>query len=428
MSGHSPAMPKIYFDTRTESYWLETNPGRFLNLSGRNVKLHLQLRGIFTGERDIGSMAEGDRILIKAQIDRYVDYAGPLAGNSVGVIETSSGKRLLITEQIKPILPGPKPSFPKLDLFLGQLLGGEQAHFFLCWLKIARESLLAGDMRPGQMLCLFGESGCGKSLLQALVTEVLGGRMAKPYQYMTGGTAFNEDLCSCEHWCIEDETSNFSIQARRAFGTAIKQATVNPLTRLHGKGKMAIAVNIFKRITLSANNESENMMILPPLDDSILDKLMLFWCGYAEVSGNRKKDWRDLTGELPGLVRFLDDMTIPAGMRCPLHRYGVRAYQHREVLDILASVSPEERLASIIDEVIFNKPDRVDPEEFRAEELELRLRNSPMCFAVDRLGTFPTWCGVYLSRLAKKFPDRFSSRRSNGRTIWTIKQQKLEEK
>ena len=63
-------------------------------------------------------------------------------------------------------------------------------------------------------------------MLQNILTVILGGRAAKPYQFMTGGTGFNSDMFGAEHLMIEDESPSTDMRARRAFGAQIKNMTV----------------------------------------------------------------------------------------------------------------------------------------------------------------------------------------------------------
>jgi hypothetical protein len=111
----------------------------------------------------------------------------------------------------------------------------DQRQYVYAWVKIAYEALRKGLWRGGPAMALAGPRGCGKSLLQNLFTEILGGRSAKPYRYMSGGTQFNADLFGPEHLMIEDEHSSTDIRSRRAFGSNIKQFTSNHTQSCHGK-------------------------------------------------------------------------------------------------------------------------------------------------------------------------------------------------
>lgn len=418
----STTLPEIYFDNRQGSYWLRLQESRFLNLDSRNVKLHFMRSGYRIDPEDDFGLKAGDNLLVVAQLERFVDYAGPLAGHRLGLVTLASGARVLVTSEARPVKAGKSARCPAMEDFLQHLFGPEQTAIVLYWLKTALDSLTRGDFRPGQLLVLAGPSGCGKSLFQALVTQLLGGRSAKPYRYMTGETAFNADLAGAEHLVIEDENASADIRSRRKFGASIKEYTVNTESSVHAKGRQAITLPTFKRLTLSVNDEPENLMILPPMDASLLDKVTLLKCSPAPLphGEDRAKNWQTFMDELPGLVNFLCNIKVPRKFRD--ERFGVAAFHHPEILDVISSISPERRLDNLIQEVLF-KGTTMREWEGTAEELEQRLRapESGFGFAVDKLLYFSSACGVYLARLASKEPERFQVNKDGSRTLWRIR-------
>jgi hypothetical protein len=242
--------------------------------------------------------------------------------------------------------------------------------------------------------------------------------MAKPYRYMTGQTAFNSDLAGAEHLVIADEQASVDIRSRRAFGAAVKDLSVNLEMSLHAKGCEALTVQTFRRLSLSCNDEAENLMILPPLDDSILDKIMLFKCAPANVGADRKQIWKEFTGELSALAYALEKLRIPPALRC--NRYGFTGYHNPELLEQVSGLSPETRLEQLIDEVLEFGDGKDNSWSGTAMELEKELRNSAFAFAVDKLLNFSSACGVYLQRLSLRAPDRVSQAKRRGKTVWTI--------
>jgi hypothetical protein len=402
--------------------------GRFLNLDSRNVKLHFRRAQFAVDKEDDYGLKDGDRVLVIAQLDRAVDYAGPLAGHRCGVLSTRAGRKVLVTSEALPVQPK-RGDTDKIETYLSELLGPDQLPYFLFWLKTAWESLEAGDFRPGQMIVLAGPSGCGKSLLQSLITEFLGGRAAKPYRYMIGATQFNSDLAAAEHLIIADEQASIDIRSRRAFGAAVKDLCVNLDMSVHAKGREAITLPTYRRVTVSVNDEPENLAILPPMDESILDKIMLFKCAPASLDGDRKRIWKTLTAELPALAFHLTKLRLRPCMQDP--RFGVRAYHNEHLLEIVSDISPESRLLSLIEEVIWAKRQNESWDDYKdrcqepwkgtAIQLEKDLRSSSFTFAVEKLLSFSSACGTYLSRLQNKLPDRFSQVVRRGKKIWEIK-------
>jgi hypothetical protein len=173
------------------------------------------------------------------------------------------------------------------------------------------------------------------------------------------------------------------------------------------------------------NDEPENLMILPPMDASLLDKVHLFACGRATLPESRKEAWESLFNGLPEYVAWLAQWRIPAGIRGDT-RFGVNAYQHPELVETLTSVAPESRLLELIDDVRWPEkrakgemPDR-NSWEGSASEIERTLRSSPFAPAVHVLLGYSSACGVYLGRLASRTTPRVLATVTKGRTKWTI--------
>jgi hypothetical protein len=236
-----------------------------------------------------------------------------------------------------------------------------QQQYVWAWLKIAFETLRDKSWRGGPAMALAGPRDCGKSLLQNLFTLILGGRAAKPYKYMSGGTQFNADLFGAEHLAIEDEHSSTDIRARRALGSSIKQFTSNKAQYCHGKGRNALTLAPFWRVSISVNEEAENLMVLPPLsaseEDSIADKIILLKARKADLMPTASTTeyeafWDKLISELPAFLSHLVSWKIPEEIQHG--RFGVKAWQHPELLTELDKHSPETQLLAIIEEVIFS--------------------------------------------------------------------------
>lgn len=414
-------LPGIYFYPQAGMFYYRLSDSRFLKLDGRQVKLQLMLSGIETRieDKDTG-LKLGDRILAVAARERWVDYAGPLAGYRVGLYTLPSGKRILVTTEAPPVEPK-KGNLDWIENYLDQLLGGpEQVEQALLWLKFGYESLVKGDFRPGQFLVLAGESGCGKSLFQQIVTSLFGGRGQDPWRYMIGETQFNSDLAQCEHLYIEDKAASLDLRSRRQLGEAIKQLTVVEWWSVHGKGQEAVTLRFFKRSSMTVNNQPEKMSVLPPLDNDLRDKITLLNCSPAKLSPSREENQKNINRELPALAYYLTKV-----LRCPAKfrddRYGVKAYHHPALVEMLSGLAPETKLLDLIDQVVF--ADKTLQEvHCTASELEAQLTDNPkLSYQVQKLLHFPSACGTFLSRLQVKHPERIEQTRSNGKTRWTIK-------
>lgn len=419
-----PKLPDVYFDLRSRDFLLELIPGQFVALSESQVKDQLRLDGIEDMDiKDASGLSKGSRIMAVAQRKNYVNYAGPLAGYKAGIYDMPGSKRVLVTESCRPIQPGKHSRIPAIEKFVVQLCDQDafQVEIAFSWLKIAWQSLCRGNFMPGQLLVLAGPPGCGKTFFQWVITQLFGGRSAKPYRYMTGQTQFNSDLAQAEHLPMGDVAASYDIRSRKNFASQIKEFCVEPEMSIHGKGKEAITLQTFRRLTLSVNHEPEHMLIIPPLDSDIIDKITMIKCGYAELSEDRNDNQEVFIKELPALAAFLDEWKIPKHIRDP--RFGVKAWQHPDLLQIVADSAPENQLLSIIDSVLWDAKEPVEFWRGSAEELKLQLQNSPHAATAHALLNWSAACGTYLARLKQKLPSRFECRHSKGKTAWYIKKE-----
>ena len=360
---------------------------------------------------------------------RYVNHTGALAGHKQGLI-TVDGEKILITSSPAIISPLSGHCTTILNLVEG-LFGGTkhstQFQYILGWLKLAYECLANGDKRPSQAIALVGPAGCGKSLFQnQIITPLLGGRTARPFQFMNQTTSFNADLFGAEHLMIEDETSRRDIQSRRAFGQMLKNFVANEGHKYHSKGRDGFTVYPLWRVSLSMNDNAEDMLVLPPLSEDIEDKLSLLKCYKFDMPidtqtvEGRKKLSEAIRGQLPSFVDHLLRFQIPDSMKCS--RYGIKHYHHQDILNNLNEISPEMNLLELIDDTLFN--DIMHPKDWvgtagdLANELQ-RLGSKGQSRAKHLLRTTNS-CGMYLGRLAKKSPTRVFSVRTTVKRQWRI--------
>jgi hypothetical protein len=426
--------PEVYYDVGRKDYWILNTRGDWITVNETGLKRQLRACGFSAKPREGEVLSDLDDCLNRVQRQFDVTYAGPLAGYQKGLTEMC-GQRILITSSPKLIMPRPG-QFPILDKLLRNLFPDEQRLYVCGWLKIAYESLRESHLRPGQLLVLAGEVDSGKSFFQKIITEILGGRSAKPFRYMSGATDFNSDLLGAEHLVIEDEIASTDIRARRAFGARIKDFTVNEVQSCHAKNRQAISLKPLWRVSLSLNEESENLLILPPLDESMGDKIILLKVSKAPfpmptfTEAQRVALWATLIRELPAFLHFLNKWEIPEGLKCD--RFGVKHFHHPALVEALDELTPEVRLLALID-LWFKTDDGLTTEkgseighqngfEGTADRLQMHLFASPLHgYEAKKLLTWPHAAATYLSRLENKHPDRIQYRRTASERIWVIK-------
>ncbi|HMP76590.1 MAG TPA: CHC2 zinc finger domain-containing protein [Kiritimatiellia bacterium] len=413
-----------YYDGGRKEYLIKNSEGTWLSYNESQYKRFLRSRGLSAKPAEGETLSRQDAAILDTQDKRSLVYAGLLAGWRAGVHQVPAG-RILITKGPRFVVPS-AGEWPTLGTFLRTLLEDDPAQFptLMSWLKLGVESLASGSFRPGQVLAIAGPRNCGKSLLQKLLTELFGARFARPYAFMAGRTEFNKDLFEAEHLVVEDDVPSTRLEDRRNFGARIKEITANEGQRLHAKHRDALILSVFWRLSITVNDEPENLMILPPIDESLADKIMLFRARQAtlpcetDTGEGRARCWQLLTQELPAFAAALQAWRIPDELIS--HRYGVRHFHHPHILQVLADLAPESKLAAILDAVLFPSPTDT-AWSGTAAELERQLRASvDFGNEVSRLLSFNTACAVYLGRLSKRLPERYLWQHTRDKNVWLI--------
>ena len=418
----SPADPVAYYDSNRGRFYTKSRAGEWIAFTEGSLKRRLRWE-MFAGiECDIKRGALIQQHMLALQLDHPVVYAGPIAGYPTGITHLC-GHRVLITSGPR-IIHAKKGSTPTLTKFITELLGDRDIMLY-GWLKCALETLRRGaPFRPGQMFAIAGPSGCGKSLLQDLLTELFGGRFAKPYDFLIGEEKWNDDLLGAEHLMIEDDASSTDYRSRKSFGAKLKNLVANQTQMLKRRFSDSIPVAAFSRVTITLNEESECLMVLPPIDESLTDKIILlrakkaaFPFGDDDLDG-RKRYREILSSELPAFVHFLSALQIPPGLTD--QRYGIVGYQEPSLMEDLIELTPEEELLTMIDYLNIWNIDRA-PWEGTAAALQAMLLQKDTTGRIKSILSFSTACGVFLERIKRNHPDRVSESRVKGKTReWTI--------
>lgn len=361
---------------------------------------------------------------------RDVAYTGNLAGHSAGFYD-ANGTRMLITEspQIPIVEPG---EWPNIKGLLGGMLGADsdfgelQLATFFYWLWSGYASISQGQWRPGHILALAGPIACGKSLLQRLVTECLGGRSADAFRYLSGGTQFNRELFAAEHLVVDDAQASTDFRTRLQMAAHLKSLAVGRDHNCHGKGREAVNLRPLWRCSLSLNDEGECLLVLPPLRADIADKIHLLKCSAprspfpTSTPAGMEAYWESLTSEIPALLDYCRTVQAPQGREDS--RFGMRAFHHPSLVAALEEQAPEVVLQELFDLELWENPS-VGVWQGTARELESQLigSGSRVREQARRLLTWPNACGSYLGRLAKNQSDRVQDDRTTTRRGWVIK-------
>ena len=401
--------PPVIYDAGRPTWWTKDARGEFIIAGDAGARRRLKANGFRSSQNRDEIISPLDGELTRLVHENSVVYAGPVAGWPVGV-NPMGGRRVLVTSTATPLPRGPGDGSTIVELF-ERMLGRDQCRRFFLWIYCARRRLLTRKWHPLPALALVGPKACGKSFAQHLITLLLGGRAAKPAQYLQGVTPFNGDLFGAEHLTFEDESARCDGPSRRHLGEQIKAMLFCRQVQCHAKHRQGITLEPIWALSISLNDETEHLMVFPNMDDSLEDKILLLACEHHPrpvPPGEEETEW--LRGvverELPAFADMIDRCD-PDSMSKSIQnpRTIVAGWQNPVILSKIANLSPEVQLLGLIDDSIFAKP---IPSTWTgtAEQLSRELRGGPFSREAEKLLSWPAACGIYLGRLEGKHPDR----------------------
>lgn len=418
---------ELYYEPGRNRYWMLDHGGKWIPINKEDTRPVFSRLGYNVRPEKGSPFSEVDLLLTDVRGRDNICFAGEVAGRQAGIANSGSHK-YLITEGPN-LVPAVEGDWSLIEKLSERLFGKKQLPYVMGWSKNAVRSLYNNVIKRGQLLVLAGPHGCGKSFWQnRVITPMLGGRVARPMQYMTGQTSFNEDIIQCEHLLLEDENSRIDLRTRREFGTSIKGFAVNNVQRLHGKGLKAITVESSHWMSLSVNDEAENLGCLPPMDESLLDKIILLICGCAitdEWPGGdpvKLQEFQNaVVAQIPAFNYYLiNQHEIPK----ELHdiRFGVTSYQDEELMSKIEGLAPESELETLMDAAWKGLADERKQLRITGVDLQSSLESHPeFSYRARKLLYFNTAAGVYLERLHRKNPAKFVKPRHNDKPrLWTV--------
>ena len=360
------AAAMFYFDGK--AYWTRHGGDGWVYLAKEDAKMHLKGAGV-NDRVDRGALvSQVERVLIHVQTSRRVTAAVPILFNPNEVVDIASERYLNISSKkaMAPAETGDPKDFPWLHEFMHSAFDGHQdgisAHeFFLCWFRRFYESALRGQPLPGQVIIIAGEAHTGKTFLnKCIIGEALSGSVDAEALLM-GETNFNKAGGENALWRCDDAASEGDHKTRQMFTKALKQMAANPSQLYQPKFRDAIELPFVGRVVVTCNTDPESLKILPALDGTIRDKIMLFKLrsGYRpHFFGNNYENEARIRKELPYFLNWLINRPCPTDIMDPVYkRFGVRSFHHAELVHQAQSETRESIFIEILQKWFASKRD-----------------------------------------------------------------------
>ena len=343
------AVMEFYYDGK--SYWFKNGSDRWYDARVENITRALRVHGIKTETKKGASQM--DRVIYTIETQRRVDAAVPILFTDEEVVDVGND-RFLNTNFRKPVQPaadGSESMWPFIKSWLWQIFGDEQLPYFLAWFGRFYKGAIENQPTQGQVVVVAGGPSQGKTLLGWRVVGAAMGGFADAAMYLQGKTSFNKTAAEHPIWSLDDPTGMIDYDKHKAFGESIKAHVANPRVSYHPKHKDSIEIPWYGRLFMTCNTDPQSLGVLPPMDNAVADKIMLFkFTDHQHHFEANHKVEAVLEAELPHFLRWLLEYSPPAEVLWPDNqRFGIRSYHNPEMLHTAVEDNPATRLIELID-------------------------------------------------------------------------------
>jgi len=426
------AAAKFYTDGK--AYYTKPN-GEWIGLSREDAKLQLKVMGVSDQKRKGQNASDVDAVLAHIQIQRRVTAAVPVLYRDTD-IEEIGGERYLnlnTRQAMQPAADGDPNLWPWIHNFVENAFDGGRDHF-LGWFKHVYESALRKDLQPGQVIVIAGDAHTGKSFINRwMIGAALGGSV-NATQVLMRQSSFNKQAGEVGLWRVDDAPTDGDPRDKRRFTQALKEHAANPTLLYHPKFRDAIELPFLGRVVITMNIDPESLALLPAMDSSFADKVMLFRLRDGFVPKFKRtttENESQILSELPHFLRWLLNWEPPKEViNRSKPRYGVKPFHHPKLVEESHAESVEYSVQELLEPWCIGKSkDRDAQATYTATELLHELQNDmpgltrhltaqKLAKSLSKLlGAWPVLTEKYISRGIAKYRFNFEKDISGGGVI-----------
>lgn len=429
----------LWFDGK--SYWWHVDE-EYIPRNKEDSIMHLKRLGISGKTEAKQNLSDAERTLCMVQDTKKVAMAAPLlfVKDEIVVMDGENvlniGRREALEEATGEGAADPA-NFPWLWEWVNKAWdsaeqnGIPQRDYFLAWLKRFWESARECKLLQGQMLIVAGGAGQGKTFMSRhIVGGALGGSVDAA-AFLQGRTAFNKQAAETPVWRIDDAISNATRADANRFNETLKAHIANPIASYHPKFRDSVELPWKGRIVLTCNTDPDSLSIIPSLDNTVADKIMLMkfssWIPSFKASHEQEAM---VQAELPYFLAWLKAWNPPAKVIDRGNpRYGVVSFHHPELLETSQEASSTQSFLEVLEmwRGAYLKA-RVGMEKEMPLELHLtaaellnELRKERDTLANLTRDWSPRWLGQNLRKLSGRWLPLLEPKRNRVNTVvWGI--------
>lgn len=327
----------------------------WLSLSAEQLLLRLVRLGFSRNRPRGGGLSQVEQIFDIVNSEMDSDAALPLVFVKKRVVEINGGVIVNIANRrvVTPVEDSVKwgEGFPWISRFLDGCWSApkrQQKLVFLHWLAVFFRSAHSGEgLRRGQALVLAGPPGAGKQFFQAGILGQLFGGYELVDNILSGRDQFTRSMFASALW-LGNDLNTSEIRADDKMTMALKRLVANDTLICRGMHQEQISIPWCGRIVLGCNEDIVSLQVIPNMDLNNSDKFLVLQMQL--IDGYSHPDDEALRKELPAFARWLLDMPWDPSIIAD-NRWGMKAWQHPEVLEMRHSLSTQGEEESMLIEL-----------------------------------------------------------------------------
>jgi hypothetical protein len=421
------AVEDTWFDG--QKYWVKDGRQVWSPVLKEDFITRLRLAGFSNKPRKKGDPAsEIDEVLIYVQDERRIHGAAPFLFNFEEVVDVGAKRYINTHAHVRALPPADDPDpkhWPTLyDWWNEWMDEPKSVHYMLSWLQRFYVSALDGDVRAGHSVIIAGDADYGKSLFSTHILPKIfnGGADAGPF--LMGKENFNKELAESAVWYVDDNASAASMAEHRRFSEMVKKLTASPKMTVRAMYREPVDIERRGRVVVTTNTDADSLAVLPNLDGTILDKLMIL------KMANDYKPWfrgkthrqieRTISKELPHALKWLmDEYRSPDYVtKDASGRFGINTYHHPDIISMAKDLSAEQRDWEML-QFWWKLRASQEPWEGNVSELMGTMET------FDELKVFTRSLnkivfGRTMSKMASRFPSQISKKLVRGAVTYII--------
>ena len=341
---------KGYYHDRDRNTYCRKDEQGVWNTSMRkeDVTTDLKIAGLWTKAGKGERASQTEIALSQIRNRKGIDGVFPAFFCNEDIVDIH-GMRYVNTSRAKLFQPAEKSGswgegFLKMAAYFDFVFGQVQLPYLLGWLAYFYKSALKGKVVQGQAVFVAGGVDGGKTFFGDAFLQQIFGATGDATKYLTGEDQFNMSLFSSPIWTVNDAVATTDNRSRNKFSQFIKAVVANRKFIMRGMRREGVKLPWNGRVVVSMNDDPESIRMLPSLDLSIKDKIILLKAqsGFKDFPTDE-----EIAAELSSFCAYLRDYEYQENVWVG-GRFGISPYHHPDLIAAAEDASDTQGAEEII--------------------------------------------------------------------------------